>query len=476
MADQYLRCDDYLVLKPRNGGLRDLLQLLYSSNISENKYIESPEGATLEGAKRRWYLFVSVLLQKFILFIRKPMFWFGLSAEFFLNLVPENQNLATLLSNIVRGKLKIPDQKSPTFRSFAGHVDQRFELDKKIKYGDGRYLAALTVMASKLAYENESLIKQTVNQHWKMEFIKFFDCWDDYRGALSTQAFMFCDNPDEPNLIVVAFRGTEPFDATAWCTDLDFSWYELPECGKVHGGFVKALGLLQRQGDWPKEEEEDDGDDQHRPPRTYAYFAVKEKLEEVLGRSREGARFVVTGHSLGGALAVLFPAILAVQGEEGLLGRMGGVYTFGQPRVGDEKFGEFVMERCFKGGSTGEYCRYVYCNDIVPRLPYDDKTLLFKHFGTCLYFDSYYNGQIVKEEPNKNYFALWSLLPRHINAVWELIRSFIIGYRRGSDYREGWFLTFLRLFGLIVPGLLDHNPQDYVNLTRIGTMKALKID
>ncbi|XP_068641278.1 triacylglycerol lipase OBL1-like [Aristolochia californica] len=456
MADCW---DDYLVLKPRDGGLRDLFQLLFSSNISKNDYIESPEGATLEGAKRRMLLFISIVLQRTILFTKKPMFWVGYCIEFLLNLVSENKNLLTLVLNMIRGKLKLPDKKSPTFRSLIGHVDHRLQLDKTIKSGDARYLAALSVMAAKLAYENEAFTKQTVNEHWKMEFIEFYDCWDDYQEALSTQAFMFCDKLVEPGLIVVAFRGTEPFDANAWCTDIDFSWYELPGIGKVHGGFMKALGL-QKQVGWPKEIQ------QRSPPRTFAYYAIKEKLKEILGRHKQ-AQFVLTGHSLGGALAILFPTILAIHGDEWMLRRMAGVYTFGQPRVGDEKFGEFVMQHCFNRNQA--YYRFVYCNDIVPRLPYDDKALLFKHFGTCLYYNSHYDGQIVIEEPNKNYFAPWSMLPRHINAVWELIRSFIIRYRWGSDYREGWFLRFLRVLGLIFPGLLDHNPQDYVNLTRQGT-------
>ena len=45
---------------------------------------------------------------------------------------------------------------------------------------------------------------------------------------------------------MIAFRGTDPFDAADWETDLDFSWYQFSQFGKVHFGFLEALGFANR--------------------------------------------------------------------------------------------------------------------------------------------------------------------------------------------------------------------------------------
>lgn len=81
--------------------------------------------------------------------------------------------------------------------------------------------------------------------------------------------------------------------------------------------------------------------------------------------------------------------------------------------------------------------------------------------------------QILAEEPDKNYFSLVWFGPKYLNAMWELIRGFIMPYMKGLDYREGWFMTALRLFGLLIPGLSAHTPHDYVNLTRLGSLPSL---
>ncbi|XP_022741791.1 uncharacterized protein LOC111293253 [Durio zibethinus] len=376
--------------------------------------------------------------------------------------------------------------------SFIGHLDRRVKLDKNIQPGNARYNSALAAMAAKLAYENKGFIKRTVEQHWKMKFIdKEYDFWNDYQDKPNTQGFMFHDQT--VNMIVVAFRGTEPFNAYDWSTDMDISCFDNQQMGKIHGGFMKALGLVMKQGWPPKLPEEKQG-------KNLAYYSIREELRKRLEANKE-TKFIVTGHSLGGALAILFPAILALHEETTLLGRLEGVYTFGQPRVGDQKFKTFMEMQFRKYGI--KYLRFVYCNDLVPRLPMDDPvTSLYIHFGQCLYFNSCYRGQVnlsflfnshtihssinlrrnffflfglqvLAEEPHKNYISMFGSIRRFFNALLELLRSFYLPLLKGSEYRESLSLILMvRFSALLFPGVADHNPLDYVNATRLGTIKV----
>ncbi|CAI9115785.1 OLC1v1016778C2 [Oldenlandia corymbosa var. corymbosa] len=377
-----------------------------------------------------------------------------------------NGGYVHLFWNIFTGNVVKPDSSSAKFRSVIGSLDERVELDANIRVNDEWYGPALSVMAAKLAYENEAFVSTVLKDHWQMEFLGFFNFWNEYEEQHSTQVIMFQDKKVDPDLIMVAFRGTSPFDADDWITDLNLSWYELEGVGRVHAGFQKALGLHKDKG-WPKEIQAISGTKQ------FAYYTIREKLRELLSQNKN-AKFMVTGHSLGGALAILFPAILSFHEEKWLLHRMEGVYTFGQPRVGDEKFGDFMKEKLRI--YNVKYHRYVYSNDIVPRLPYDDKTLMFKHFGPSLYFNSLYQGQVLEEEPNKNYFSVPSILPSALNAIFELARSFIIPFARGKEYKEGLAEIMFRLIGLIFPGISNHGPQDYVNLTRLGYFLPKSVD
>ncbi|XP_028947797.2 triacylglycerol lipase OBL1-like [Malus domestica] len=368
----------------------------------------------------------------------------GRGIEICLNLFSSTQNLVGLFKNLLRGEDIVPKKDSRTFLSFIGNLDKRVELDKSIKHGDVRYNAALSMMASKISYENKFYIETTVQDHWKMEFIGSYDFRNDYQGKSTTQACILRDRNADHDIIVVAFRGTEPFDADAWCTDFDISWYQLEGVGKIHGGFMKALGL-QRDVGWPEPENIKQVD---AGPGGLAYYAIRDMLKKLL-LENERAKFIVTGHSLGGALAILFPAVLTFhKGNDSklLLERLEGVYTFGQPRVGDKVFGEYMEKKMIQHKIN--YFRFVYGNDLVPRLPYDDKALMFKHFGNCIYSNREYELQVLPEEPNKNYFSPEKVIPMVANVFGELKRSFTIPYMKGPDYKEGRFLKMVRLMGL----------------------------
>ena len=233
----------------------------------------------------------------------------------------------------------------------------------------------------------------------------------DFEKEMSTQVFILTDKPKDATLILISFRGTEPFDADDWCTDFDYSWYEIPKLGKVHMGFLEALGLGNRTDtvtfrnhllgkdakfrDKSSDSEElpSTGNDCIPPGKMEltAYYAVKNKLKSLLEEHKK-AKFVVTGHSLGGALAILFPTVLVLHDEMEIMHSLLGVYTFGQPRIGNEQIGRF-MEAHLES-PIQKYFRVVYCNDMVPRLPYDDKTFLYKHFGVCLFYNSCYIEQV----------------------------------------------------------------------------------
>ncbi|TXG59428.1 hypothetical protein EZV62_014001 [Acer yangbiense] len=460
--------DNYMILRPEKVSLCDLIGILVSRNIA-SKACVVPTNPREENFKVRWFMVMSLSGQKLLQFFSGLMSKFGSALETWLNILSSNHNLGLLLLRFLQGciiylfftcKVVVPKKTGDNFLSVIGHLDKRVELDKNIKHGDCRYYAMLCAMASKFSYENKAVVEKTVQDCWKMELLGFYEFWNDYQKKRTTQAFMFQDKISDPDTIIIAFRGTEPFDADAWCTDIDLPWYDEFDMGKIHGGFMKALGLVINRG-WPKEYEQDS-------EKPLAYYTLREELKKFL-KQNSRTKFILTGHSLGGALAILFPAILAFHEETQLLERLEGVYTFGQPRVGDEKFKNF-MENQLDKYYNFKYLRFVYCNDLIPRLPHDDSTFLFKHFGTCLYYNSCYRGEIVEEEPDKNYVFLRAMktIQRFLNACWELLRSFMIPYMEGSDFAETGFLKFARFLGLVFHGLAAHNPQDYVNLTRLG--------
>ena len=69
---------------------------------------------------------------------------------------------------LIAGKVVTPDRSAATFRSIVANLDTRVDLDGRIKANDERYGAALSIMAAKLAYENEAFSRTVVTDHWQV--------------------------------------------------------------------------------------------------------------------------------------------------------------------------------------------------------------------------------------------------------------------------------------------------------------------
>lgn len=154
-------------------------------------------------------------------------------------------------------------------------------------------------------------------------------------SVAETQGFA-CKNvaPGEPSYIVIAFRGTEQ-KVSDWLTDLD-AVPRIEGTEKVHTGFWKAFNVAPDGGLAVRD-------------------IVKGVMDSAAAKDGGGAPLplFITGHSLGGALALMATKTLAPNID-------GACYTFGAPRIANYDY--------FKGLKTPIY-RVVNSSDIVPRVP-----------------------------------------------------------------------------------------------------------
>lgn len=109
-------------------------------------------------------------------------------------------------------------------------------------------------------------------------------------------------------------------------------------------------------------------------PKIYTYFWMafgmlgnKKAVEDwVPGGITPGGRYIITGHSLGGALASIYSLYMKMT-ETGMWNNENtALITFGQPRVGDEAYANLHDKLI----SPHRKLRIVYKNDLVAVIPY----------------------------------------------------------------------------------------------------------
>lgn len=158
---------NYMLINPKQATLFDLFHFLFCRDTHKRNFIEVSE-STEESFQWRRVIFVSIIAQKLLLLVSKPMSWVGSWVEFMLNLIGLNGNVGVLLVNFVKGKVILPDKTSAEYLSVTGNSDKRVELDGRIGDGDGRYFGMLCMMAAKVAYENKAYVQNVVENHWQV--------------------------------------------------------------------------------------------------------------------------------------------------------------------------------------------------------------------------------------------------------------------------------------------------------------------
>ncbi|KAL2620313.1 hypothetical protein R1flu_000518 [Riccia fluitans] len=501
--------ENYVVTDPKTrDGHRGLFHYIYDLIRGDSRWRRSIHiSDNVEGVvdpDRTWQARMSLIFLKLLWVLNGPLKTFGHFLEDTLNFFLANGGVFKTLFLVLfhRHRLVIRDRESEDYASFIGVLDPRVALlsagtpSTRIKsneeanaidfpgtdYGS-KFTVDVFVMASKLAYENAKFVENVVTNTWKMNFVGFYNCWNEFQKQKNTQVFLFTDRPQNARAIVVAFRGTEPFNAIDWSTDFDFSWFEIPGLGKIHVGFLEALGL----GDRKRMETFVSMCDRARSQRTnshsdsamsglpadvvadqdkkLAYDDVTLKVKELISQNPD-AKLFVTGHSLGGALANLYTALLFFNKEEVVTSRYGALYTFGQPRVGGEIYAKYLIDKV----QLSRYWRVVFANDLVPRIPFDDLIFQFKHSGYCYYYDELYAEKTVRDTPNANYFSwrLSTIIALRLGALYDLIMSIFSRWVYGPGFREGYTTIFVRCFGLFLPGMCGHLLNNYVNSVRLG--------
>ena len=145
----------------------------------------------------------------------------------------------------------------------------------------------------------------------------------DTQAFLAKRAPFAAEKRVEPGIIILSFRGTEATNVKDWQTNVN-ARKTMARGVPVHAGFWEAFKLVQAR--------------------------IEADIAPLID---SGHVLYVTGHSLGGALALIATRELGNDST-------GACYTFGQPRVSTYGFARRIKTPIY---------RVVNASDIVPRVP-----------------------------------------------------------------------------------------------------------
>jgi pimeloyl-ACP methyl ester carboxylesterase len=194
---------------------------------------------------------------------------------------------------------------------------------------------------------------------------------------------------DEARNVIIAFRGTQADQFQDLISDIRIWPQKAKGPGRIHKGFYEAVEVLRKQ------------------------------IDPWLPHDR--ASLVITGHSLGGAMAT----VLAASFKDAEL------VTFGSPRVGTAAFAAGLGQQKIR--------RYVDCLDLVTGVP--PAFMFFRHAGDMIYID---RRGFVHPTP-----------PSWLKRTGDQVIAFVAYLPKAF----GWGNVLIR-------NLADHAPANYVSALR----------
>ena len=206
--------------------------------------------------------------------------------------------------------------------------------------------ALLCARASETIYQGKGVPEKALQADGFSEF-----AWIDLTTVFEDVCAFVASSP-QYNLL--AFRGTQdPQDwmEDVYCTPVRFDWIfqAAPAVGEIHAGFGHTLADKLAN------------------------------ITQTLAGRDQGKALLITGHSLGGALAALAAAYLNLVGAS--VRPVTGIYTFGQPRIGLHDFCN-TYDRIL----ARKLVRFVNKQDLVPRVPF--RGWDYSDEGLMIHFDS----------------------------------------------------------------------------------------
>ena len=171
-------------------------------------------------------------------------------------------------------------------------------------------------------------------------------------------------------LAILCFRGTEPTNLINWLLNASTEKDPFGTIGYLHGGFYRnVLALWPHILCWITRTIEDVRPCPDRAPPPCARDEPPPTKEDCPKKPLEA--LYITGHSLGGAMAAIAAALCfgrdSEPGAPNIYGRirakLRGIYTFGQPMIGDKAVAEWGRETF---GS--KLFTHRYRVDIAPRM------------------------------------------------------------------------------------------------------------